>query len=168
MINKKKLPKWIRWYILGDYHCDECPYCWGGEYMPGCDEYEDAGCYIRKGLYDNCRLLPPIRFILGFMPKRKNEYAELHRYDGDYEYFEKQYNERKKLAEVLTKFGLIESAEDKEGFEYSVCHLDIYDEIRDIFTPPFKTFKERKKEIKAEQRKRLADKIKPFLPKRWW
>lgn len=36
----------VDYYIKGEYHCDKCPFCWGGEYMPGCDDYDDAGCYI--------------------------------------------------------------------------------------------------------------------------
>ena len=33
----------VDYYIKGEYHCDKCPFCWGGEYMPGCDDYDDAG-----------------------------------------------------------------------------------------------------------------------------
>lgn len=26
----KKKSKGIDWYIKGEYHCDKCPFCWGG------------------------------------------------------------------------------------------------------------------------------------------
>ena len=65
-MKRKKKSKAIEWYIRGEYHCDKCPFCFGGEYLPGCDDYEDAGCYIFGDLRDTCRLIPPIRFILGW------------------------------------------------------------------------------------------------------
>lgn len=63
--NSEYIPHIIDWYIKGEYHCDNCPFCWGGEYRPGCDDYDDVGCYIFNDLKDSCRLLPPLRFILG-------------------------------------------------------------------------------------------------------
>lgn len=68
----------VDYYIKGEYHCDKCPFCWGGEYMPGCDDYDDAGCYIFGDLRDTCRLIPPIRFILGWGRRKRAEYFRAH------------------------------------------------------------------------------------------
>jgi hypothetical protein len=82
----KKIKQFWNWYIKGEYHCDKCPLCWGGDYLPGCEDYDDCGCYLKGGvldeLPDSCRLLPPIRFLLGYFPKRKAEYYEAHQHDG--------------------------------------------------------------------------------------
>lgn len=48
------------YYIKGEYHCDKCKYCRGGEYLMGCDDYDDAYCSCRKDheLQDTCRRIP--------------------------------------------------------------------------------------------------------------
>lgn len=65
----KKLKRAISYYILGYYHCDKCPWCWEEEmsYDGDCD----AGCYARGDTHETCRLLPPIRAILGYFGKKR-------------------------------------------------------------------------------------------------
>lgn len=36
-MKRKKKSKVIEWYIKGEYHCDKCPFCWGGQYNAGGD-----------------------------------------------------------------------------------------------------------------------------------
>lgn len=82
-----KLKNFWKFYVKGEYHCDSCPFCWGGGYLPGCDDYDDCGCYIKGDIADkSCRLIPPIRFLLGWGKRKKARYYENHRYD-DYEDF---------------------------------------------------------------------------------
>ena len=117
-MKKKKKSKAVDWYIKGEYHCDKCPFCWGGEYLPGCDDYDDAGCYIFGDLRDTCRLIPPIRFILGWGKRKKSEYLRAHEYDD----FEEWYvdKEKKETAfgqafnnRILSDFALF--WKDKDG-----------------------------------------------------
>ena len=63
----KKLKRAISYYILGYYHCDKCPWCWEDIYDGDCD----AGCYARGDIHETCRLLPPIRDILGYFGKKR-------------------------------------------------------------------------------------------------
>lgn len=100
----KKKRKAIDWYIKGEYHCDKCPFCFGGEYMPGCDDYDDAGCYIFGDLRDSCRLIPPLRFILGWGKRKKAQYIYDHQYDDCEESYMEWESRNKKIKEAITKF----------------------------------------------------------------
>lgn len=84
---EKKLPNWIRWYILKDYHCDRCPMCWSdwSEYTGD----GDCGCYIFGDIReDGCRLLPPFRTLIGWPRKKRAEYAYAHQYDDMADWYE--------------------------------------------------------------------------------
>ena len=96
----------VDYYIKGEYHCDKCPFCWGGGYMPECDDYDDAGCYIFGDLRDTCRLIPPIRFILGWGRRKRTEYFRAHKYDD----FSEWYAEKKKVCKMT-----IERFQDQYG-----------------------------------------------------
>lgn len=93
-----------KYYIKGEYHCDTCPFCWGGEYMPGCDDYADCGCYIKGELRDTCRLLPPFRFLIGWGRRKKTLYYLAHEYDDVDKWICEE--ERKDMAvmEILEPF----------------------------------------------------------------
>lgn len=74
--------KWLKnrwkWYVLGYYHCDKCPYCWADySYEGDCD----CGCYIKGDIQDTCRLIPPFREIIGWPRMRYAQYWETHQYD---------------------------------------------------------------------------------------
>lgn len=97
----KKFNKFWKWYIKGEYHCDECPYCWGGQYLPGCDEYDDCGCYIKGDIRDTCRLLSPFRFLLGWGKKKRYEYYKEHEYDDYGDWVTKQESSREKYGDSV-------------------------------------------------------------------
>lgn len=99
-----RMKRAIEWYIKGNYHCDKCPFCWGGEYCPGCDDYDDAGCYIRGDLYDACRLIPPVRFILGWGKRKKARYYDNHEYDDFGEFYEKEEANRAEFERLLSEW----------------------------------------------------------------
>jgi hypothetical protein len=97
---------WWGKYIKGDYHCDTCPFCWGGEYLDGCDDYDDCGCYIKGELPHSCRLIPPIRFLIGWGKRKKSQYYENHRYDGVEDWYkQRQHEEHMFQACVLDTLG---------------------------------------------------------------
>lgn len=145
-----KKSKVIDWYIKGEYHCDKCPFCWGGEYLPGCDDYEDAGCYIFGDLRDSCRLIPPVRFLLGWGKRKKAEYRNNHEYDDYPEWAEKQIKQnelfRLYLKEyILNQYAVFYKDHDGEVVGEPVdvqSFLESYDVLRlqgaceDLFSPP--------------------------------
>lgn len=94
----KQVPQWWRWYIKGEYHCEHCPYCWSDFNYDGDG---NCGCYIRGDLYDTCRLVPPIRFLLGWARKKKASYWEEHQYDGIGEYYQQMTDQDEILGKLL-------------------------------------------------------------------
>lgn len=95
---EKKLPAWIRWYILGNYHCDSCPMCWEDWSCGDCD----CGCYIFGDIREGgCRLLPPIRAIIGWPRKKRHQYAEYHAYDGMEAWFVQQQLQKDSFAKCI-------------------------------------------------------------------
>lgn len=140
----------IDWYIKGEYHCDKCPFCWGGEYLPGCDDYDDAGCYIFGDLRDTCRLIPPIRFILGWGKRKKAEYFQAHEYDDFPEWQEKRdAHERQFNAcfkeHILDRYAVFHKDRDGNAFGGPIdsdrfCEFDemmrLMWDCKDLFSPP--------------------------------
>lgn len=116
--SKKELPRWVRWYIKGEYHCEYCPYSWEDRG----EEDADAGCHLFGELRDSCRFIRnPISQMI--VNKRRNRYDR--RYDGIGEWyanvqlaeqisddFEKFANEHGgTIGEIV--FGAIEEYESK-------------------------------------------------------
>lgn len=95
------IKKAFKWYIRGEYHCDKCPYCWSEWSYEGDG---DAGCYIYGDLRDTCRLIPPIRTIIGWPKKKKAEYYFMHEYDGFAEWYEQEEKGREKFNELVSDF----------------------------------------------------------------
>ena len=140
----------VDYYIKGEYHCDKCPFCWGGEYMPGCDDYDDAGCYIFGDLRDTCRLIPPIRFILGWGRRKRTEYFRAHEYDDFSEWYAEK--EKKETAfiqafndRIFSHFALFWKDKDGNIFGKPIdterfCEFDnmmrFLSDCEDIFAPP--------------------------------
>lgn len=114
-MKKKKKSEAVEWYIKGEYHCDKCPFCWGGEYLPGCDDYEDAGCYIFGDLRDTCRLIPPIRFVLGWGKRKKMQYIENHRYDDYGKWIDK---------EIADEDAFLKAFQETFAEKYAICFKD--------------------------------------------
>ena len=103
---KKKKSVFYRiwhWYIKGEYHCDKCPYCWAERTSYEYDEW-DAGCYIKGDLCDTCRLIPPFRWIVGTLRKKKAEYYRNHEYDDFPEWHEQEIAKEEKIIELLNNF----------------------------------------------------------------
>ena len=129
MFNKliKKLRRAYKWYIKGDYHCDHCPYCWSDwNYYEGDG---DCGCYIRGDLWDTCRLIPPIRFLIGWPRMKRAQYWEGHQYDGYgefYEQYEKELDAYSESVKILLE-GLELYRRDYEGKLVPVCKANIFD-----------------------------------------
>lgn len=120
---KKKLRRAWKWYIKGDYHCDHCPYCWADySYDGDCD----CGCYIRGELWDTCRLIPPIRFLIGWPRKKCHQYFEAHAYDGMAEWCENEDKKRTAYAESIKIF--LRNTElyrrDFDGKLYPLCKAE--------------------------------------------
>lgn len=171
---KKKLRRAWKWYIKGDYHCEHCPYCWS-EYSYEGDG--DCGCYIRGELYDTCRLIPPIRFLIGWPRKRKTEYWEKQQYDGIGEYYEQQYKQEDAMRAAILK--ALENCEvcqrDPEGKLYPFCKSDVVEinmwaamtSYEDTCHPIIhKPLKQQWKELLRKTWDAFADHFRPYLPRR--
>lgn len=109
------------WYIKGEYHCDKCPYGWDEKTSYEYDEW-DAGCYIKGDIHDTCRILPPFRWIVGSLRKKKYEYYKAHEYDDFPEWHEKQEAREEKMIELLDEFlkDLVLCHKDVEGNYYPI------------------------------------------------
>ena len=145
-------PKWIKWYICGEYHCDHCPYSWEERGM----EDADAGCFLFGELRDTCRhIRNPISQMI--VNKHKNEYDS--RWDCWAEYGD--------ILEICERIQQdICRDMDKEytiGMEYRLVRdYDEYDAIRiieaislryDRYAHPYRSPWQKLKEAFAEWRK---------------
>ncbi len=184
-MKKKKKSKAVEWYIKGEYHCDKCPFCFGGEYLPGCDDYEDAGCYIFGDLRDTCRLIPPIRFILGWGKRKKMQYLENHRYDDYGDWAEKQFDNEQKFREAFreeigAKYALCfkdsngEMEKGADGKPYSLdedCYIEsmflLCLKAREIFDPPkpYEPLRKKWAHLVKETWKKFIGIFKPYFCK---
>lgn len=101
-------------WIKNGSDCEKCKWCW-----ESCTSNEngtewDCGCYIKGSDYDEkpCRLINPLKFIIGWKRKKKNDYYFSHEYDDFGEWFEKDQEKLNAMKEAL-----------KETFEGKViCH----------------------------------------------
>lgn len=121
---KNKLKSACDRYIRGCYHCDSCPMCWSdwSSYLGD----GDAGCYIYGDLRDTCRLIPPIRFLIGWPKKKKAQYAEDHSYDGIGEWYEQQQHQENTMREaiLIALNGSEVCWRDHKGKLMPICKLD--------------------------------------------
>lgn len=96
----KKLPNWVRWYILKDYHCDTCPMCWS-DYSSYTGD-GDCGCYIYGDIREGgCRLIPPIRTLIGWPRKKRAKYAWAHQYDDIGDYYERIHHQEQVFVDCV-------------------------------------------------------------------
>lgn len=179
-MKRKKKSEAIKWYIKGEYHCDKCPFCWGGEYLPGCDDYDDAGCYIFGDLRDTCRLIPPIRFILGWSKRKKAEYFQAHEYD-DYEewYADKEKKETAFIQafndRIFSDFVLFWKKKDGNACGNPIdaerfCEfghmMRLLNDCEDIFSPPsYVPLKERWAQLIKDTWRKFIMIFKPYICK---
>lgn len=134
--------KWLkerwRWYILGRYHCDRCPYAWEERYYEGdCD----CGCVIRGDIRDTCRLIPPFRGIIGWFKRNAAAYSAEHEYDGLEDWIDKDVAGEKAIKEAVRKgLGTRQICYQDTGgywkpvgdfYTDSICHTirDEYDKV---------------------------------------
>lgn len=124
-----RLWKWIKtrwkWYVLGYYHCDECPYCWADySYEGDCD----CGCYIKEDIQDTCRLLPPFRFLIGWPRMRYIAHWQDKEYDPIGEFYMKRKEQEEEMMEVAKFLFEAEGMElcwrDRSGTLYQDCKMD--------------------------------------------
>lgn len=170
---KAKLKRAVNWYVHGYYHCDKCPYCWS-EYSYEGDG--DAGCYIFGDLRDTCRLIPPIRTIIGWPKKKKAEYYYVHEFDGFAEWNEQEEKRRDKFSELVCDF--LDSYElcwkDEEGVYHPINKEDYvqyeswrlrsgYEEFCNPYVP--KTLCQEWKDLIAKTWHKFIWKFKPYFCK---
>lgn len=181
----RQLCKWLttrwKWYVLGHYHCDKCPYCWSEWSYEGDG---DCGCHIKGDIYDTCRLLPPFRFILGWPKRRYNQYWAAHQYDGMAEWYEQNATKEEAFSESIKI--LLKDTEiyqrDGEGNLIPVCKAEFLEAsnwgVSQFFkayrhyedtahpnnTPPLKN--QWRQLIRDTWKKSVHDKIAPYLPKK--
>lgn len=96
---KEKAKHFWHWYIKGEDHCEYCPQAWEDSSYEG--ECNACGCYARGECRSTCRLIPPVRSILGWKRRRYMEYWESRRYDGIGETYQEMWDQRKILTEEL-------------------------------------------------------------------
>lgn len=167
-----------KWYVLGYYHCDECPYSWE---VRGFED-ADAGCYIKGEIYDTCRLIPPFRTIIGWPKKRKCQYLDSHTYDGYGEFYEERERKEKVYAEsvkiLLKEIELCQR--DPDGELFPICKASLLETFpfacENFFEAfsyyekhahPFKNvpLKQQWKElIKLTWERLVYEKVAPYLP----
>lgn len=97
---KKKLKRMWEWYVLGYYHCEHCPMCWA-EYSYEGDG--DCGCFVYGDIRDTCRLIPPLRQLIGWPRKRKAEYWAAHEWDGIDVTYQTEMHQDEALEKALIK-----------------------------------------------------------------
>lgn len=166
----------VKWFKCGN-DCTKCSYCWEERTSYEYDEY-DAGCYIKGSCYDDkrCYMLPPLRFLIGSIKKKKSEYYENHEYDDFYNWVIE--NEKKQdkfnclIAEAFKAYSLCWKDEDGklhesnkeaiindaawrirseyEEFAYPVIHKKLRSEWRELFVKTYNSF---------------VDKFKPYFCK---
>lgn len=178
-MKSKKIDKAIDWYIKGEYHCDKCPFCWGGEYMPGCDDYDDCGCYIFGDLRDSCRLLPPIRFVLGWGKRKKACYCQAHEYDDIEEWYrekEKKEHQFKDIIkqEILDKYvlcfkdvdgNILTALDGNPAVDSSPDTWRLMNACEDMFSAPYMPLKTRWVHLIKDTWHALAMLFKPYFCK---
>ena len=173
---KHKISRFWRYYIKGDYHCDNCAYRW-----EECGyEDSDAGCYIYGELRNSCRLLPPFRFLIGWPRRKKCRYLMNHEYDGfaDFqaERDEQEFYVHVALMHYLENRGYIVLKARKNDLPDEVSPLivppqdfeqmwTLNDDMRDIFKQPIEPLKTRWKNLIKSTWKRFVMIFKPYFDK---
>lgn len=163
-----RLWEWIKtrwkWYVLGYYHCDQCPYSWS-EYSYEGDG--DCGCYIKGELWDTCRLIEPIRSLLGWPKKRYVEYWESHQYDG-YDVFYDEIIQRDLAFEESLEIFLKNKevyGRDHEGKLIPICKKELQRTFPIAFDEALTHYEEKVHPFQARQK--LSTRWKDLLLDTW-
>ncbi len=166
------IKKAFNWYVKGYYHCDKCPYCWVHQGYEDCD----AGCYIFGELRDTCRLIPPIRALIGWPKRKKAMYWYTHEYDGFGEWYEREEKKREKFNECVLDFlslyeicwkdenGVFHPINKQEYVNYNAW--EIRRDYEDYCNPiVFKPLRIEWKELIAKTFRRFIDVFRPYFGK---
>lgn len=160
----KKIKRFWKWYVLGYYHCDRCPYSWD-DASPSCEDC-DCGCVIFGDIRDTCRLLPPFRFLIGWGKKKRFRYAQAHEYDGLVDWYE----ERERKEAIMAK--TISNSFEKWGLSLHHTLLDgttapVEDLNAEIEVIAHWVTDEYEQEIHPVQHRPLREEWKLLLGKTW-
>lgn len=163
-----------RYYILGYYHCDNCPFSWEeGSY----DGDWDCGCHVYGDTRETCRLLPPFRFIIGSIRKKVSLYHYYHAYDGIVEFYEKDDEIQKKFEELfctaLSGYSLAYKGHNGEYIPFNPADHCMHDSLfrfrhdYEEFAHPFetKTYRQEIKDLMSRMWKSFVEKFKPYFCK---
>lgn len=95
----------IRWIKHGS-DCEKCKWMWETCYSNEDGTEYDCGCWIKGVNYDDtyCRLVNPVKFIVGCCCKKKTEYWEEHQYDECLEWYEKDQKNDEALLVILNQY----------------------------------------------------------------
>ena len=92
----------IDWINNGS-DCEKCKWCWDS-----CTSNEngtewDCGCYIKGDAFGDtpCRLINPLKFVIGTLRRKKEAYYFAHEYDGFGEWYEEDQAKTKVMKEAL-------------------------------------------------------------------
>lgn len=156
------LKKFWRYYVKGEYHCNKCPFGWDIECSHG--EYPtewDCGCYIKGDVKETCRLLPPVRFLLGWGRRKKATYIREHEYDDFPAWAEKKDLDREAVRALLKEYFDL-SDEGING-----VRMDIFaDDVKGVFVAPgYIPLKTRWKALLKETVRSVLSKVKPYFSK---
>lgn len=161
---KKNIQRLWRWYVLGYYHCNRCPYSWDDAF-PGCEDC-DCGCVIFGDIRDTCRLLPPFRFLIGWGKKKRFQYAKAHEYDDLVDW----YKEHERRVPTMTAA----IAKSMEEWNLSFHHplpdgtqMPVGDLNEEIEAISHKVVEEYEREIHPVQHRTLKEEWKLLLAKTW-
>lgn len=167
-----------RYYVKGEYHCDHCPFSWEER------SYDDVdcGCYIFSDLQGSCRLIPPVRFLLGWGKRRKQQYWEAHMWDDAEQYYTEQDLRYSRFEEGFDsvfdgyKITLADenapkpsSPEDEARMSEMLkdhCKEALFQMAEYVFSETEPSLKDLWEEAFAETGRRLRNKVVPYLPKR--
>lgn len=178
------LNKWVenrwKWYVLGYYHCDQCPCSWEER-----NYYEgdaDAGCYIKGDIQDTCRLIEPFRSLICWYKKRRYEYWEDHQYDGYEKYWDEIIQRELAFEECLEIFMKNKEVyiRDFKGRMIPVCKKELrqtfpygfdealrhYEDKAHPFQPAPKLKTRWKHLLKDTWKECVYNKVVPYLPRK--
>ena len=152
-----RLKCFVKYYIKGDYHCDTCPFFWEERGL----EDADAGCYIKGEIQDTCRLLPPLRFLIGWGRKKKALYYCWHEYDGFEKWLEDEERKDKAVMDILNTY-LGDSGEKSPSYLISDIRYKLEDALIPVKYVPLKI---RWKELIKDTWNRFLMIFKPYFCK---
>lgn len=173
---QSKLRSFWRYYVKGEYHCDQCPYAWS--------DYSDylgdgnCGCYVKGDIQDSCRLIPPIRFLLGWGKKRRYLYRESQICDDMFEYRIRTEKKQAQFDEAVRPHfeqylivwkdenGNIARRENGEPDTVNVddvCDYGFFLDCRSVFSVPEQSLKEQWASVLKNTWNRIADLFLPYF-----